>query len=118
MEETAKPLLAESRRMSMRRKEALMGYLFIAPALAGLTLFYVLPTLRAVQISLTDWNLLRAPRFVALSNYEKLWVDETFWKACGLRCFTSRTTFQCKPRWHCSSRCWRIGWRGKSGCGR
>ncbi|MEY4696747.1 MAG: hypothetical protein RIT14_1175 [Pseudomonadota bacterium] len=84
MEKTARPLLADRRRMSMRQREALMGYLFIAPALVGLTVFFVLPTLRAAQISLTDWNLLRAPRFVALSNYEKLWGDETFWESLRL----------------------------------
>lgn len=84
MTQTGKPLSADRRRMSMRRKEALMGYLFIAPAMVGLVVFFVLPTLRAAQISLTDWNLLRAPRFVALSNYEKLWGDETFWESLRL----------------------------------
>jgi multiple sugar transport system permease protein len=61
-----------------------MGYLFIAPALIGLVVFFVLPTLRAAQISLTDWNLLRAPRWVGLSNYEKLWADDTFWESLRL----------------------------------
>jgi multiple sugar transport system permease protein len=70
--------------MSMRQREAVMGYLFIAPALIGLVVFYVLPTLRAAQISLTDWNLLRAPRWVGLSNYEKLWADDTFWESLRL----------------------------------
>lgn len=68
----------------MRQREAVMGYLFIAPALIGLLVFFVLPTFRAAQISLTDWNLLRAPRFVALSNYEKLWGDDTFWESLRL----------------------------------
>lgn len=84
MEKTARPLSADRRRMSMRQREALMGYVFIAPAMIGLVVFFVLPTLRAAQISLTDWNLLRAPRFVALSNYEKLWGDETFWESLRL----------------------------------
>lgn len=75
---------AAARRLTMRQREALMGYLFIAPALVGLTLFFVLPTLRAAEISLTDWNLMRAPRFVGLSNYEKLWSDGTFWESLRL----------------------------------
>lgn len=84
MEKPEKPPLAGRRRMSMRQREAVMGYLFIAPALIGLLVFFVLPTFRAAQISLTDWNLLRAPRFVALSNYEKLWGDDTFWESLRL----------------------------------
>lgn len=61
-----------------------MGYLFIAPAMIGLVVFFVLPTLRAAQISLTDWNLLRAPDFVGLENYGRLWADETFWESLRL----------------------------------
>ena len=75
---------AGSKRLTMRQREALMGYLFIAPALVGLVLFFVLPTLRAAEISLTDWNLLRAPRFVGFSNYEKLLSDGTFWESLRL----------------------------------
>lgn len=70
--------------MTMRQREAVMGLLFIAPALIGLVVFFVLPTLRAAHISLTNWNLLRPPRWVGLSNYEKLWADDTFWESLRL----------------------------------
>lgn len=63
----------------LRRAEARTGYLFILPALIGLLVFYVLPTLRAAQISLTDWNLIRRARWVAFDNYERLWGDGKFW---------------------------------------
>lgn len=66
-------------RARRRRKETLTGLLFVAPALVGFLVFYLLPTLRAVQISLTDWNLMRAPKFVGLANYAKLLGDENFW---------------------------------------
>lgn len=49
------------------------------PALVGFLVFYLLPTLRAIQISLTDWNLMRAPKFVGLANYAKLLGDDNFW---------------------------------------
>lgn len=62
-----------------RRREALTGYLFIAPALAGLLLFFAFPTLRALQISLTDWNLMRPAAWVGAENYVRLWSDGTFW---------------------------------------
>ena len=44
-----------------------------AEALIGFLLFYALPTLRAVEISFTDWNLLRQPQFVGWDNYVRLW---------------------------------------------
>lgn len=72
--------MPESRRRSaLRRKEAIVGYLFILPALIGLILFYVLPTLRAAQISMTSWNLMRPAKWVGLENYTKLWADGQFW---------------------------------------
>ncbi|MBO9630883.1 MAG: sugar ABC transporter permease [Shinella sp.] len=66
-------------RARRRRKETLTGLLFVAPALVGFLVFYLLPTLRAIQISLTDWNLMRAPKFVGFANYTKLLGDENFW---------------------------------------
>lgn len=73
---TARKSVSRARR---RRKETLTGLLFVAPALVGFLVFYLLPTLRAVQISLTDWNLMRAPKFVGLDNYVRLLGDDNFW---------------------------------------
>ncbi|MDO4232807.1 MAG: sugar ABC transporter permease [Lautropia sp.] len=68
-----------ARKGMLRRAEARTGYLFILPALIGLLVFYVWPTLRAMQISLTDWNLIRRAKWVAFDNYERLWGDGQFW---------------------------------------
>jgi len=68
-----------ARRLNMRHREALTGYLFILPALIGLVLFFAFPTLRAFEISLTDWNLLRPAKFVGAANYGRLWGDANFW---------------------------------------
>lgn len=73
---TARKSVSRARR---RRKETLTGFLFVAPALIGFLVFYLLPTLRAIQISLTDWNLMRAPKFVGLANYARLLGDDNFW---------------------------------------
>lgn len=62
-------------------REALAGWLFILPALIGFVLFYLLPTFRAIEISFTDWNLLRPPKPVGFENYQKLLADENFWHA-------------------------------------
>lgn len=68
-----------SARRSMRRREAITGYLFILPALIGLLVFFALPTVRAMSISFTDWNLLRPAKFVGADNYVRLWSDANFW---------------------------------------
>ena len=54
------------------------------PAFIGFVLFYALPTVRAVGISFTDWNLLRPPRFVGLDNYAELLQDDKFWNGMKL----------------------------------
>jgi multiple sugar transport system permease protein len=71
---------------SRRRRENLTGWLFILPALIGFTVFYLLPTIRAIEISLTDWNLMRAPKFIGLDNYVKLMGDPRFWQSVKITC--------------------------------
>ena len=67
-----------------RRAETLTAWALMLPALIGFVLFHALPTVRAISISLTDWNLLRAPRFIGLANYAALIEDEKFWNAMAL----------------------------------
>ena len=61
--------------------EAVTAYLFVLPSLIGFVVFYAVPAVRAVMISFTEWNLLRAPRNVGLDNYERLLADPLFWNA-------------------------------------
>ena len=65
-------------------REILSAWALLLPALLGLLAFHVLPTARAVQISLTDWNLLRPPHFVGLANYLELLRDGRFWNGMKL----------------------------------
>jgi multiple sugar transport system permease protein len=67
-----------------RRAETLTGWALVLPALIGFVLFYALPTVRAVGISFTDWNLLREPRFIGLDNYRELLGDDKFWNGMKL----------------------------------
>ncbi|MGB8816371.1 MAG: sugar ABC transporter permease [Rhizobiaceae bacterium] len=64
-----------------RLRANLVGWAFILPALIGFTVFYLLPIFRAVEISFTDWNLLRPGKWVGFSNYAKVWNDKNFWHA-------------------------------------
>ena len=69
-------------------KAATAGWVFAAPALAVITVFFALPVLAAFALSLTDFDIyaladLRNLRFVGLHNYLTLLQDPLFWQALG-----------------------------------
>ena len=64
------------------------AWLFLAPALLVLGLFFLLPVVAALALSLTDYDLyaladIRNLRFVALGNYWELLHRPLFWSALG-----------------------------------
>ena len=67
-----------------RRRETLTAYALILPALIGFSLFYAWPTLRALELSFTDWNMLKAPKFIGFDNYVKMFQDGRFWNGMKL----------------------------------
>lgn len=70
------------RRGGLRRKEALEGVLLVSPWILGLLLFTLGPLLASAYLSLTEYNVLRPPRFIGLQNYSKaLFEDAIFWKS-------------------------------------
>jgi len=69
-------------------RPGLAGWVFAAPALAAILLFFLLPVLAALALSLTDFDIyaladLHNLRFVGLHNYIALLQDPLFWKALG-----------------------------------
>jgi len=69
-------------------RASLAGWVFAAPALAAILVFFLLPVLAALALSLTDFDIyaladLRNLRFVGLHNYVALLQDPLFWKALG-----------------------------------
>ena len=64
------------------------AWLFLAPALLVLGVFFLLPVMAALVLSLTDYDLyaladIRNLRFVALQNYWTLLQRPLFWSALG-----------------------------------
>ena len=57
------------------------GLLYVAPAMALVTLFFLVPLVMTVWMSLHAWPLLGAHRFVGLANYAAAWTDLRFWNA-------------------------------------
>jgi multiple sugar transport system permease protein len=63
-------------RLSYWRRDALSGYLFIAPQLAGFALFVLGPMLAVFFYALHEWNLVFGTfNFVGLRNFEHLLGD-------------------------------------------
>ena len=66
------------RRFRLGRRGGLAGYLFVTPSLLFLTVFVILPIFAAFYYSLTDYDLMRAPRFAGMKNYVNVFDDDRF----------------------------------------
>ncbi|TQR40575.1 sugar ABC transporter permease [Paenibacillus popilliae] len=69
---------------SPRRKEALVGWLFLLPEIVGMLMLNVFALGFSLYLSFTDWDLLSGVsgiKFAGLENYIHLFQDPTIWKA-------------------------------------
>ena len=75
-------------------KEAVAGYLFLLPNLLGFLVFTLVPVALSLVLSLVNWDMLSAPKFVGLANFINLLGfhsengglipnDPLFWKCVG-----------------------------------
>ncbi|CAN5770888.1 sugar ABC transporter permease [soil metagenome] len=64
--------------MKAKQQEFIAAYLFLAPFLITLGIFFLYATVRAVYFSFTDYDLFNAPTWVGLRNYANLFRDENF----------------------------------------
>jgi multiple sugar transport system permease protein len=67
--------LAGRAQRSGKTREALAGYVLLAPDVVGLTVVYVLPMLFTVYLSFHAWTGMDELRFVAWRNYLELFED-------------------------------------------
>src|SRR5437867_2328611 len=66
----------------MARREALEGYLYIAPFLLGFLIFTAYPTVASLYLSFTKYNIIQPPDWIGLENYaEALGKDRLFWSS-------------------------------------
>jgi raffinose/stachyose/melibiose transport system permease protein len=56
-------------------------YLFVTPGLVVLFLFYILPALVGLGVSLTRWDALRPPVYIGLGNFIALFQDPNFYNS-------------------------------------
>lgn len=65
---------------SLRTREAIAAYIFLAPFLIFFAVFFVRAAISSVSISFHDWRLLRpAMPYVGVENYIELFSDQIWW---------------------------------------
>lgn len=65
------------------RRDALPAWLLLAPFLVAFGLFFFLPALETLWLSLTESSLTRTSAFIGLDNYHTLLNDPSFWDSVG-----------------------------------
>ena len=63
------------------RREAIQGYLYILPWVAGFLLFLAIPMVASLLLSFTNWDTIETPEWIGLANYKELFADELFFKS-------------------------------------
>ncbi len=61
-----------------KRRQSVIGFLFIVPALAYFAIFSFWPMLNAAYLSLFDYDLLTPPKWVGLEQYQALFSSPVF----------------------------------------
>ncbi|WP_233569617.1 sugar ABC transporter permease [Planomicrobium sp. Y74] len=64
------------RKLTIRRKESIYGYIFIMPFIVGFFAFTAGPLLFSLAGSFTDYNITSRMDFVGVENYQSLIVDD------------------------------------------
>ena len=65
---------------SLKTREVLAAYAFLAPFMIFFTIFFLRAVVKAVEFSFYDWRLLRPSRpYIGLDNYYELIDDEIWW---------------------------------------
>ncbi len=67
----------------LARRKAFWGLALIAPNTIGLIVFFGIPVLIAFGLSFYQWNGIRAPEFVGLDNFTRIFRDPMFGRALG-----------------------------------
>lgn len=68
--------------LSMKAKDNIAGYLFIAPSLIGFLVFTLFGVVFSIVISFTDWSLLKdfkEASFVGINNYVSMFTNKLDW---------------------------------------
>ena len=80
--------------MHTSRRNKLIGFLYLTPALLFVLVFTVYPFIQLVWVSFNNWTLITPPRYIGLGNFERAVADNQFWVSLG---FTFKYTLIITP---------------------
>ena len=63
-------------KIGYRRGETVLAWAMVSPWLAGFLLLTAFPMVASLVLSFMDWDMLSAPKWVGLANYEKLFFTD------------------------------------------
>ncbi len=63
------------RRLTLAQKRNLTGYLFVSPFMLGFLIWFLFPAGLAAFLTFQKWDMMTAPEFVGLANYQQLLKD-------------------------------------------
>jgi len=78
------PRLSNRGRGTSKLRELRIALLFIFPAMIGLVVFSLVPTIRGIYLSFTEYNILGEPKWIGIDNYTAIFADELFWNAMAV----------------------------------
>ena len=68
----------------IKKREAMWFYIMVSPWVIGFLVFTLGPMIYSAYLSLTNWDLFSAPKFIGFENYTDLFTkDKIFWKTVG-----------------------------------
>lgn len=68
------------KKFSLKRNEAIAGYIFAMPAILGLLIWTLAPMIASLFLSFTDYNAISDFNFVGTANYKEVLFDDLFVK--------------------------------------
>ena len=68
---------------AMQRRRSIAGFAMTLPAIIAVVLFFLVPLVLVVWISLNYWPLLGVPRFIGIDNFTRAFTDDFFMRAVG-----------------------------------
>lgn len=61
-----------------RRKQSVWGFLFVLPGVLFLIIFSIYPMIQSLSLSFTDYDMVKAPKFIGLENYIRIFTQGNF----------------------------------------
>lgn len=81
-----RPMADKAPKQSLVRRlgDLKVALLFILPAMIGLVAFCLVPTVRGVYLSFTEYSILGEPEWIGIDNYTAIFKDELFWNGMAV----------------------------------